>query len=225
MAIYTKDDTWKLIISLILAEFIRIQDRVQEHLRNRTPCVMRLDQRNVRIMGFHIFHQFSGSLQIKPAHKLATILACSFFQNKVDRHLVRSYFHFSFLTRNCRTPAYVIDTCPGYLLVSAGLHHLTFGNDEIHFGQAHGNHIICTNLRIGGQASGFQTCIFVLQQGREVNVKVGTLADTSIGCIGIIDIDDCVWQVTFVGHLLFGEKQRCFSRLNNLTNHRGRFSK
>ena len=39
-------------------------------------------------------------------------------------------------------------------------------------------------------------------------VKVGTLADTSIGCIGIIDIDDSVWQVTFVGNLLLGEKPR-----------------
>ena len=171
-------------------------------------------------MSFHIFYQFSGSLQIKPAHKFAAILTCSFFQNKVDRHLVHSYLHFSFLARYSRTSAYVIDTCFSYLLISSGLHDLTFGNNEIHFGQTHGNHIICTYLRIGRQSFVFKIRIFVLQQGREVNVKVGTLADTSIGCIGIIDIDDSVWQVTFVGNLLLGEKQRCFSRLNNLTNHR-----
>ena len=41
------------------------------------------------------------------------------------------------------TFAYIIDTCFSYLLISSGLHYLTFGNNEIHLGQTHGNHIIC----------------------------------------------------------------------------------
>ena len=36
------------VYSVSYTHLIRIQDRVQKHLRNRTPCMMRLDQRIIR---------------------------------------------------------------------------------------------------------------------------------------------------------------------------------